>query len=226
MCCEEGGTLQTNTTGVCGECSQCMDHTGFAPAHGSVYFLGLHCSGSRLLCRGTVQSGPGLVSLPMCKLFRFSFLSTPQRHRLSWVCLLYPSQVWEAQAIRCLASALSQVCSASYHLPSPSLSVSWVSCKSTVSCVPCVSSGGWSQAMALLADVDHPGSQEDMVSNLLSVWWRMLYLWCTNCVLPSSSGCLPPASLPPVGRWASPQPPSSSLIFSWSFVLWAGQAVA
>jgi len=33
MCCGEGGTLQTNITGVCGECSQCLGHTGFAPAH-------------------------------------------------------------------------------------------------------------------------------------------------------------------------------------------------
>ena len=31
-CCGEGGTLQTNITGVCGERSQCMDHTGFALA--------------------------------------------------------------------------------------------------------------------------------------------------------------------------------------------------
>ena len=30
-CCGEGGTLQTNNTGVC---SQCLRHTGFAPAHG------------------------------------------------------------------------------------------------------------------------------------------------------------------------------------------------
>ena len=29
-CCGEGGTLQTNNTGVC---SQCLSHTGFAPAH-------------------------------------------------------------------------------------------------------------------------------------------------------------------------------------------------
>jgi len=28
-CCGEGGILQTNITGMCGECSQCMDHTGF-----------------------------------------------------------------------------------------------------------------------------------------------------------------------------------------------------
>ena len=37
-CCGEGGTLQTNITGVCGECSQCLRHTGFAPAHGVCAF--------------------------------------------------------------------------------------------------------------------------------------------------------------------------------------------
>ena len=46
----------TNITGVCEECSQCMDHIGFA--YGHVCSPGLHCSGSRLLWRGTVQSWP------------------------------------------------------------------------------------------------------------------------------------------------------------------------
>ena len=58
LCCGVGGTQQTSTTGVCAECSQCMDHTGFAPAHGGVCFPGLHCLGSRLLCGSTVQSRP------------------------------------------------------------------------------------------------------------------------------------------------------------------------
>ena len=48
------GTLQTNITGVCRECSQYMDHTGFAPALGSTCFPVLHCSGSRILCKDTV----------------------------------------------------------------------------------------------------------------------------------------------------------------------------
>ena len=61
LCCGEGGTLQTNTTGVCGECSQWMDHTGFAPAHSSMSFLGLHCSGSRVLCRALFKVGPAVL---------------------------------------------------------------------------------------------------------------------------------------------------------------------
>ena len=58
FCCGEGGILQTNTTGMCGESLQWMDHTGFATDQGGVYFLGPHCSGSRVLCKGTVPSGP------------------------------------------------------------------------------------------------------------------------------------------------------------------------
>ena len=39
LCCGEGGMLQTNNTGICGECLQCLSHTGPAPAHGVCAFL-------------------------------------------------------------------------------------------------------------------------------------------------------------------------------------------
>ena len=38
LCCGDGGTLQTNITGICGKCSQCLDHTGFSPAYGMCAF--------------------------------------------------------------------------------------------------------------------------------------------------------------------------------------------
>ena len=38
FCCREGRTLQTNITGVCGECSQYLGHTGFVPTHGVCAF--------------------------------------------------------------------------------------------------------------------------------------------------------------------------------------------
>ena len=40
LCHEEGGTLQMNNTGVCGEQSQWVDHTGIVTAQGSKCFLG------------------------------------------------------------------------------------------------------------------------------------------------------------------------------------------
>ena len=64
LCCGEGGTLQKNIAGVCGECSQCLDHIEFSPAHSSVCFPGLHCSASRVLCRTLSKVGPALVHFP------------------------------------------------------------------------------------------------------------------------------------------------------------------
>ena len=39
LCCGEGGTLQTNITVMCGERSQCLGHTGFAPTHDVCAFM-------------------------------------------------------------------------------------------------------------------------------------------------------------------------------------------
>ena len=120
-CCGEGGTLQTNITGVCGACSQCFSHTELVPTH-RVCFPILHCSGSRLLCQELSDAGPGFHAVPRSKPLRFRFLGTPQRHRFGWACVLCSSQVRAAQVTRCLASVIS----ATYHLPHPCHSVFWV----------------------------------------------------------------------------------------------------
>ena len=39
------------------------------------------------------KASPAFLALPMCKLLRFSFSSTWQGHRLSWVCVFCPSLV-------------------------------------------------------------------------------------------------------------------------------------
>ena len=71
--CEEGGTLQTNITGICGECSQCLGHNGFASIHGmcafSIYTAQVPgCSAGELS-----KVGPGLHALPRSKVLRFRF---------------------------------------------------------------------------------------------------------------------------------------------------------
>ena len=69
-CSGEGGTQQTNITGVYGECSQCLGHTGFAPTHGVCAFpvytaQASGCSAGELskvgpgLCAGLSHSGSG-----------------------------------------------------------------------------------------------------------------------------------------------------------------------
>ena len=140
LCCMEGGTLQTNITGVCVECSQCLGHTGFAPAHSKCAFpvytaQALGCSAGELS-----NAGPGLRALPRSKLFRFRFLGTPQSHRLGWACVLCPSKVRAAQATRCLVSALSP---GAVHLITSLVPAArfWVCSGSTVSGMPCVSLG-------------------------------------------------------------------------------------
>ena len=86
--CGEGGTLQTNNTGLC---SQCLSHTGPAPAHGvgalpvhtaqalgcsarnhprpalgCMHLPGLSRSGSgtRVVLRGADSVGPVFCALP------------------------------------------------------------------------------------------------------------------------------------------------------------------
>ena len=107
LCCGEGGTLQTNITGMCGECLQCMDHTGFAPTHGVCAFTVYSAQAPGCSAGELSKVGPGLHALPRSKSLRFRFSGIPQRHRFGWACVLCPSQVRVAQATRCLASALS-----------------------------------------------------------------------------------------------------------------------
>ena len=89
-CCREGGTLQTNNTGVC---LQCLGHTGFAPAHGVCAFLVYAAQAPGCSAGERSKVGPGLRALPRSKPLRFRFLGTPQRYRLGRACILSPSQV-------------------------------------------------------------------------------------------------------------------------------------
>ena len=109
--CRETGTPQKNTPDMCGECSQWMDHTGFATAQGGMCFLGLHCSSSRVLCKGTVPSGPWIsCTSQVCSGSQvLQKVTDLDRH-----CFLCPSQVQAAQVTECIASTLSQVDHAFY----------------------------------------------------------------------------------------------------------------
>ena len=107
LCCGAGGTLQTKITGMCGECSQCLSHIGFTPAHSMCAFA--FCTAQAPGCSAGELSkvGPGVCALPRSKLLRFRFSGTPQWCTLSWACVLCPSQVQVGQVTSFLASALS-----------------------------------------------------------------------------------------------------------------------
>ena len=126
---------------MCGECSQCMDHSGCIPAHGACAFP-VYTAQAPGCSEGELSKvGPGLHAFPRSKLHRFWFSGTLQRHRLSWACILCPPQVWGAQATRCLASYCPRWSLCLNHLPGPSRSVSGVRHNSAASGVLCVSSG-------------------------------------------------------------------------------------
>ena len=107
----------------------------------------LQCLGSRLLCQGVSEAGPGLYALPRSKPLRFRYSGSPQRCRLSWACVLCSPRVRAAQVTRCLPNVVA----ATYCLPRPCWSVFWVYNQRTFSGVPCVSSG------ALTSGCDPPG---------------------------------------------------------------------
>ena len=139
-CCGEGGTRQTNNTGVG---SQCLGHAGFAPTHGVCAFF-VYTAQALGWSAGNCQSGCRLYALPRSKPLRFRHLGSPQRCRLSWACVLCPSQVRAAHVTRCLARAVAET----YHLPRPCRSVFRVY--------------NWHTSQA---DVHHPEFQEILVSS-------------------------------------------------------------
>ena len=75
LCCGEGGTLPTNITGVCGEHSQCLGHTRFAPTHGVCAFP-VYTAQAPGCSAGNCKAGPGLCVLPRSKPLRFRFSGT------------------------------------------------------------------------------------------------------------------------------------------------------
>ena len=140
-----------------------------------MHFPGLSCSGSRswVLCNDTDSIG--------CTFLPFSGPRSSGNQVLGehivpgGLVILITSPVRAAWFPRCAARAPFQVY-----------------CMSRL--------GGWSQAVTLLADVNRPGSQEDVVSK-----WETAHslveddsFWGWDFPLASSSGCCTPASLPPV----------------------------
>ena len=128
-----------------------------------VPFPGLCSSGEQVLGKCTVLVGRVSQSPPWSR--PLSFQGTLREHRLRWAtCLSHlPGPGRSAPQVRHESTASGGPCLS--HLPGPGRSASRVRCESSASGVLRVSSGERWQAVTLLADVSHPGSQEDMVSS-------------------------------------------------------------
>ena len=84
LCCGEGGTLQSNISGMCGECWQCLGHAGFAPTH-SVCAFPVYTSQAPGCSAGEQsKAGPGLPALLRSKPLKVQVLrySTKAQPRL------------------------------------------------------------------------------------------------------------------------------------------------
>ena len=181
-----------------------------------------HCKQILLACVGSACSGWTTLGLPQPKV----------------VCT---SRVHTAQAPRCSARALSQVDPVFHTLPGLSHSGSRVLCKGTDTgglCVLCrfqvqaaqatwclVSAQsqvcsvsplwGWSQAVKLLADVNCPGSQEDVVSH-----WQPSHSLVEDTVSRGNTAaapCLPALAVAhlPLCLWGGRALSSSHLALLW-----------
>ena len=103
----------------------------------------LHCLVCRLLCWEPSEACPGFYALPRSKLLRFRYSGSPQKPRLSWACVLGPSQAGPSSSGDQVFGKHSRC-----HLsPPPFLPLGFLS------------------AQPSQADVNHPESQEVLVSN-------------------------------------------------------------
>ena len=212
---------------MCWECSQCLGHTGFTPAHGVCAFPVYTAQAPSYSAGELSKACPGLCALPRSKPLMFRFSGTPQKDRLSWVCVLCPSQVWAAQVTKCLVSTLSPggPCVLS---PPRSQPLDFLGAVGALSQVCCVSPlGSWSLTVTLLADFNCPGSQEDLISN-----WEPAHSLVKDAISEVEIApcllALAATHLPLCLRWGgagSPQPASSPLVFIQSFVLWLCKVV-
>ena len=160
LCFGKGGTLQTNITGVWGKC---MDHTGFAPAQSRMWFLGLYSSGSRVLCTALFKMDPAFHALPRSKPLDSG----------SWVLCKGTDSVGPAFCALLRSEQLRQPGPWWVYCPRrathlnhlPGLASQFPGCATRAPSQACHVSprGSWSQVVTLLANVNHSGSQEDMV---------------------------------------------------------------
>ena len=146
LCCGEGGALQTNLTGMCEECSQCLGHTGFAPAHGVCAFQVYTAQAPGCSAGELSKAGPGLRALSRPKLLRFRFRYSPEAQS-RWGLRFVPFSGLSSSGNQVLGErALPRwvVCLITSLGPQ-------VHSRSAVSGVPCVSSG------ELISGCDPPG---------------------------------------------------------------------
>ena len=104
-----------------------------------VCFPGLHCLGSRLLCRGIVYGGPRVACTSQIYAAQVQVLRYSTKAQTQLGLRLVPFPGPSSSSDQVLGEHTLPRCNVSYHLSCPSRLVSWV--RSSASGVLCVSSG-------------------------------------------------------------------------------------
>ena len=173
--------------------------------------------------RALSQVGPAFCALPRSRLLRF--WGALQWHRPRWAVSFVPfpalsdSGNWVLG--ECTVPGGPCILCTPRSWPLGFLGALWRPQVSYVSPL-----GSWPQVVTLLADVNCPGSQEDMISNWEPAQFdRRCSLWGQDCSspLPSGSGCHTAASLALGREGPKWQLACSHLVVAQSFVLWAHQ---
>ena len=153
LCYGEGGTLQTYVTGMCGECSQCLGRTGFAPTHGVSAFPVYTAQALGCSARNCLRRALGCMHFPG---LRRSGSGSQVLHRgadlLGWGLHFVPFPGPSCSGDQVLGEhSRPQVGAVTYRLPRPCCSAFWVHNRRGFSGMPCVSSG------ELISGCDPPG---------------------------------------------------------------------
>ena len=224
LCCGEGETLQRNTTWVCGSARSGWATLGLPQSKVACASRVYTAQAPSCSARALSQVGTLFHALPRSKPLRYWVFH--KGTDLDGLCVLCPSQVWKfrwsvAWWVNCSRWAM-------HHINCLDQTTQFLRCTARAQSQVCHVSpmGSWSQSVTLLTDVNHPGFQEDVVSN-----WKPAHSSVENGLcgqdfsspLSSGSGYPLPAFLP-LGR-ESPiqQPACSPLVFVQSFVLWTYQ---
>ena len=143
----------------------------FATAQSGMCYSDLHCSGSRVICNGTVPGGCALVPFP--DLSSSGSRVLVKGSDLAGLCVPCPFQVQAAQAAwreHCLRWAVHF-----NHRPDPLCRFPGCATRALSQVCRVSPLRSWSQAETLLPNVNCPGSQEDVLAtgSLLTIWWKM-----------------------------------------------------
>ena len=140
-CCGEGGILQRNITGMCGECLQCVSHTGFAPIHSVCAFMVYTSQAPGCSARNCLMLALGCMHFPgLSHSGSGSWVLHKGTDSVGLCFVPFPGPSSSGDQVFGRRSH-PQVGGPSYRLPCPSCSVFGVYSGHTFSGVPWVSSG-------------------------------------------------------------------------------------